>query len=157
MSETVFDPIPSINAECNATYDFIDILRREQHALRQSDVSLLLPLAQEKARQTQQLAQLAAARKSWLGTLSPSPDRAGRNMERGLRNFPGAAEAWEELLEVAETASQLNKINGSLVGQRLRYTRQALSVLQAIPQDAGLYGPNGHSQAFSGGRELGEV
>ena len=49
LPEMIFDPSRSINAECEATRNFIEILRREQSALKQAEVSMLLPLAQEKA------------------------------------------------------------------------------------------------------------
>jgi flagella synthesis protein FlgN len=144
--------------EHDATQDFIDILRREQNALQQADGSLLRPLATEKSELAQQLAQLADARNRWLAMLGYLQDRIG--MERALQDSPAAAEAWQKLLRLAETASHLNKINGILVGQRLRYNQQRLSALQAAANSAqtvGLYGADGQPQPFSGGRRLGEV
>jgi len=138
----IFDPSRSINAECEATRNFIEILQREQSALKQAEVSILLPLAQEKAQQAQQLAQLSEARKRWLFTQGHATDRLG--VEDELRNFPGASEAWQELVQLAETARQLNEINGNLVGQRLRYRRQrtlavfmaAMAIPSHFPADA---------------------
>ena len=155
LPEMIFDPARSINAECEATRNFIEILRREQSALRQADVSILLPLAQEKAQQAQQLAQLSEARKSWLFTQGHATDRLG--VENELRIFPGASEAWQELVQLAETARHLNEINGNLVGQRLRYNQQAIAALQEATHVTGVYGCDGHTQPFSGGRQLGEV
>ena len=154
LAEMIFDPVASVAHECAATRDFIDVLEREQHALKHADVSLLLPLETEKAQQAQQLAQLANARNHWLAKLGYAQDRTG--MERGLEIFPAAADAWQELLQLAETASQLNKINGILVGQRLRYNQQALSILQAATHGTGLYGSDGQPRLFSIGRQLGE-
>lgn len=138
--------------------DFIDVLHREQHALQYPDGSLLLSLAMAKSQQAQQLAHLAEARNRWLAMLGYSPDRKG--MERGLQDRAPAAEVWRKLLQLAETASQLNKLNGILVGQRLRYNQQKLLALQSTTRSAqgvGLYGSNGQPQPFSGGRRLGEV
>ncbi|MEO8991464.1 MAG: flagellar protein FlgN [Nitrosospira sp.] len=157
MTSRVFDPVARIGLERDATQNFIDILRHEQAALQQPDASLLLSIANEKAYQAQQLAQLADARNYWLRELGYTQDHIG--MERGLRDFPAAADAWEELLQLAETASQLNKINGILVGQRLRYTQQAISVLQASTHgepNTRLYCSDGQPQALFGGRQLGE-
>ncbi|MDN5881584.1 MAG: flagellar protein FlgN [Nitrosospira sp.] len=153
-TETAFEPDAGIGRERDATREFIVLLEREQHALRQTDVSLLLQLAKEKSHQAQQLAQLADARTDWLVTLDYSRDRAG--MEGALQNRPAAADAWRELLQLAETASQLNKINGILISQRLRYNQQAFSVLQAATCSAVLYGADGQPTLFSGGRRLGE-
>jgi flagella synthesis protein FlgN len=156
LTGMVFDPADSIVQERDATRNFIGILEQEQHALQQADVSLLLPLTKEKSSQAQQLTRLADARNEWLAKRGYSRDRSG--MERGLKdcNSPGAADAWGELLQLAETASQLNKINGVLIAQRLRYNHQALTVLQAATHSAGLYGSDGQPQLFSGGRQLGE-
>jgi flagellar biosynthesis protein FlgN len=155
LTETVFDPVRFIRSECDAIRNFIDTLRREQGALRQADVSLLPLLAEEKAQRAQHLAQLADARKCLLLTQGRATDRAG--VERWLQGFPVAADAWQELIRLAETASQLNSINGKLVGQRLRYNQQAIAALQDATQVASLYGANGHTQPFLVGRQLGEV
>jgi len=157
LTDSIFDPVACISRERDATRDFIDILRREQAALQQPGASLLLLIANEKAHQAQQLAQLSDARNYWLRKLGYTQDHIG--MERGLHDCPAAADVWEELLQLAETASQLNKINGILVGQRLRYTQQAISVLQTSAhggQNTRLYCPDGQPQPFFGGRPLGE-
>lgn len=156
MGGAVFDPVTGISHERDETRNFIDLLEREQRALRQADVSSLLTLAKEKAQQAQQLVQIADVRNRWLVALGCTRDRSG--MEQGLQSCAGAgaADAWRELLQLAETASQLNKINGILIGQRLRYNQQALSVLQAATRSAGLYGADGQPTLFSGGRQLGE-
>lgn len=158
MDNTVFDPVTGIANERDAVRVFIEILRREQHALQQADVSVLLPLAAEKARHAQQLAELTQAREQWLAVPSSLEDQG--DMERRLADHPTAAIAWRELLQLTETAHQINEINGILVNQRLRYNQQRLSALQTAAQGVhndGLYGSNGQPQIFSGGRRLGEI
>ena len=156
MNNTVFDPVAGIADERDAIRAFIEVLRREQHALQQADVSVLLPLAAEKASHAQQLAELAQAREQWLAA-SDSPEG---DMEPRLADHPAAAMAWQELLQLTEIAHQINEINGILVNQRLRYNQQRLSALQAAARglhDNVLYGSNGRPQIFSGGRRLGEI
>ena len=157
VNDAVFDLAACITRECDATQGFVEILRQEQQALQQADISLLPALAAEKACQAQQLAQLADARHGWLAMRGYPQDHLG--MERGLQDCPAAADAWTELLQLAENANQLNRINGILLDQRLRYVQQRLSVLQSsvssIP-GAGLYGSDGQPQPFSGGRCLAE-
>ena len=158
MNNAVFDPIAGIANERDAVRVFIDVLRREQHALQQADVSVLLPLAVEKAGHAQQLTELTQAREQWLA-MSDSLEDQG-DMERRLADHPTAAMAWQELLQLTETAHQINEINGILVNQRLRYNQQRLSALQAAAHgfhDNVLYGSNGQPQIFSGGRRLGEI
>ena len=158
MNNAVFDPIAGIANERDAVRVFIDVLRREQHALQQADVSVLLSLAAEKASHAQQLAELAQAREQWFAVPDSLEDQG--DMERRLADHPTAAMAWQELLQLTETAHQINEINGILVNQRLRYNQQRLSALQAAARglhDNGLYGANGQPQIFSGGRRLGEI
>ncbi|HEX8873587.1 MAG TPA: flagellar protein FlgN [Nitrosospira sp.] len=153
--ESAVDPAVCIAAERDATLNFIDLLRREQGTLQQIDVSALAPLADEKMQQVQRLAQLADGRNRWLATLGHSGDRSG--MEHVLHDYPAATGVWNELLQLAEAAAHLNKINGVLIDQRLRHNQQALAVLQAASsRDSDLYGSNGQPQASSGGRPLGE-
>ena len=158
MNNATFDPIAGIANERDAVRVFIDVLRREQHALQQADVSVLLPLAAEKASHAQQLAELTQTREQWLAVPDSFEDQG--DMERRLADHPTAAMAWQELLRLTETAHQINEINGILVNQRLRYNQQRLSALQAAARglrDNGLYGSNGQPQIFSGGRRLGEI
>ncbi len=81
LTAMVFHPLASITQERDATRNFIEVLEREQDALKQADISLLLPLAKEKAHQAQQLARLADARNQWLAKLGYPHDRSG--MEHG--------------------------------------------------------------------------
>ena len=158
MNNAAFDPIAGIANERDAVRVFIDVLRREQHALQQADVSVLLPLAVEKASHAQQLAELTQAREQWFAVPGSLEDQG--DMKRRLADHPTTAMAWQELLQLTETAHQINEINGILVNQRLRYNQQRLSALQAAARglhDNGLYGSNGQPQILSGGRRLGEI
>lgn len=157
MNHVAPDPAMSIAHERDATRNFIDLLRREQHALQHADIALLLPLAAEKAQRAQDLAKWAEARKCWLSAQGQAGTRS--KAEHGLGDDPDTADAWNELLQLAQTADQLNTINGILVGQRLRYIHQRLAVLQSasMASDESLYGSDGHPRLFSGGRRLGEV
>ena len=157
VNNPVFDLAACIGREREAAREFVEVLKREQHALQQADISLLPALAAEKARRAQHLSELSDARNRWL-TMRENPEsRSG--MEHALQDLPAAADAWSDLLRLAETADQLNKINGALIGQRLRYVQQRLEVLQSPMSSAfatALYGSNGQHQPFSGGSRLAE-
>ena len=158
MGKAVFDPVAGIAKERDAVRAFIDVLHREQHALQQADVSVLLPLAAEKANHAQQLTELTQARKQWLAVPDSLEDQG--DMKGRLADYPTAAEAWRELVQLAEIAHQINEVNGVLVNQRLRYNQQKLSALQAAAHgihNNGLYGSDGQPRTFSGGRRLGEI
>jgi flagella synthesis protein FlgN len=153
--EDAFDPIAGIASERDATRDFIDLLQREQRTLQQADISALISLTKEKTDRTQQLARMADVRNRWLTAFGYTGDCF--SIEHALPDDPAAADVWKDLLQLAEMAVQLNKINGVLIDQRLRYNQQALAVLQAATlQNSGLYGSDGQPQSFSGGRQLGE-
>ncbi len=158
VNNPVFDLAACIGREREAAREFVEVLKREQHALQQADISLLPALAAEKARRAQHLSELSDARNRWLTMRGYPEGRSG--MEHALQYVPAAADAWSDLLRLAETADQLNKINGALIGQRLRYVQQRLAVLQSPPMSSvsatGLYGSNGQHQSFSGGRCLAE-
>ena len=153
--EGAFDPIAGIASERDATRGFIDLLQREQRTLQQADISVLISLTNEKAHRMQQLAQMAEARRRWVAAFGHTSGHSG--IEHVLPDYPAATEVWKDLLQLAEMAVQLNKINGILIDQRLRYNQQALAVLQAAtPRNSGLYGSDGQPQTLSGGRQLGE-
>ena len=155
--EDAFDPIANIVSERDAARGFIDLLQREQRTLQQADISALSSLTDEKTRRMQELAQMAVARNTWLAELGHTDGCRGiERIERSLPDYPAAVEGWKDLLQWAEMAVQLNKINGVLIHQRLRYNQEALAVLQAATsQNSGLYGSDGQPQHLSGGRRLG--
>jgi len=155
LAEAAFDPVAGIASECEATRDFIGLLQREQRTLQQANISALITLANEKTHRMQLLIQMADMRNHWLAALCHPGGRSG--MEQVLPNYPAVTGVWKELLQLSEVAAQLNKINGVLVDQRLRYNQQALAVLQtATSRNSDLYGADGQPQPFAGGRRLGE-
>ena len=80
LTAMVFHPLASITQERDATRNFIEVLEREQDALKQADISLLLPLAKEKAHQAQQILVLVFK------------VRIAQRIERGRKNLGQLAE-----------------------------------------------------------------
>jgi flagellar biosynthesis/type III secretory pathway chaperone len=70
---------------------------------------------------------------------------------------PIAARGWRDLLDTAREAHRLNHINGILIDTLMRNNRRALAILQGVAQRASLYGPDGRTEHYSGGRMLGAV
>lgn len=154
MTEVPFDPTLHLPLEREATRHFVDILQREQSALQQADIFGLDPLTQEKMHQLERLAQLANIRHTWLAAHGHSADHEG--MERGLREYPGTDEVWKELLGLARTAMQMNKLNGLLIDRQMRYNQERLKAVQAAIQPVNLYGSDGQPRISRSARELGE-
>lgn len=154
MAQVPLAPTLHLVLEHEATRRFVDILQREQFALQQVDVSSLDSLTQEKTRQLEQLAELADARRGWLTLHGYSTDREG--MESALHDHPDVNAIWKDLLGLAETAVQMNKINGLLIDRHLRYNQQNLRIVRAAIQPVNLYGSDGQTQTGRPARQLAE-
>jgi flagella synthesis protein FlgN len=154
LAEALFDPTPHLVLEREVTRQFIDILQREQSALQHADIAALDRLTQEKTHQLERLAQFADERRKWLATEGYGAGREG--MEKGLRDHPRTGAIWRELLDLARTATQMNKLNGWLIGWHMRHNEQRLKALRAAVQPVNLYGPDGQSRIGRFGHQLGE-
>jgi flagella synthesis protein FlgN len=71
-----------------------------------------------------------------------------------LEKFPAALSNWNALLQSARRARELNQINGTLINTHMARTRAALSVLQQVPSDSTVYGPDGQQDMRGGARTL---
>ncbi|MCE5182519.1 MAG: flagellar protein FlgN [Betaproteobacteria bacterium] len=146
----------SLDAELQAFLDFIQVLQTEQEALIQGNVDFLIELAQLKSEKVVLLSQYAMSRSRFLDTQGCAPELGGMGKWLRQHNSPHIAEVWRQLLEHAEAAQQLNKINGVMIETKLRNNQQALSVLQAAANKSTLYGPDGQTHAPGMGRPLGK-
>jgi flagella synthesis protein FlgN len=155
LAQIPFAPALQLVLECEATRRFVDILEREQFALQQVDVSSLDSLTGEKTHQLEQLAEFADARRGWLTLNGYTTDREG--MERALHDHPGSYVIWRDLLGLAETAVQMNKINGSLIDRHLRHNQQKLRIMRAAIQPVNLYGSDGQTQTVRPARRFDEA
>ncbi|HUW50894.1 MAG TPA: flagellar protein FlgN [Sulfuricella sp.] len=147
----------SLDAELRAFLDFIQVLQTEQEALIQGNVDFLVELAQVKSEKVILLSQYAMSRSRFLGTQGCAPEQGGMGKWLRQHDNPQITEIWRQLLEHAETAQQLNQINGVMIETKLRNNQQALAVLQSAANKSALYGPDGQTHAPGMGRPLGKV
>jgi flagellar biosynthesis/type III secretory pathway chaperone len=154
LAEALFDPPAHLVLEREAVRYFVDILQREQSALQHGDIAALDTLVQEKTHQLERLARLGDERHNWLAMQGQGTGH--EDMERGLRAYPGADAVWRELLDLARTAMQLNKLNGWLTGWHMRHNGQRLKAVRAAVQPVNLYGSDGQSRIARSGYSLGE-
>lgn len=140
----------TLRTESEAITAFIMLLREEQQALMRGDLERLSSFAESKTICLFELTRLGEQRLQWLRERGLTADRAG--MERLLSEHavgaPQARTAWQQLLNVAKTAQQLNETNGSLIRTRLNGTQRALSVLFSAANIAGAYAPDGSTVCF---------
>ena len=150
----------SVDAELSAFRDFVQVLHTEQEALIQGDIDRLIELARLKSEKVLLLSQFAERRNRYLAANGRNPEQQG-SMDKWLQQHggesPHTAEAWEQLLEQAKIAQQINQVNGSLIEIKLRFNQQALTLLQTAANQTGIYGPDGQTHASGLGRPLGKV
>jgi flagella synthesis protein FlgN len=144
--------IADLAAENSAVQRFIAVLNTEQRALKENFADSLEKLAQEKSALATELNRLQTKR-----------ERAAAGTPGGVKTWiartggAAAVKSWLELMGLAREAKRLNHVNGILIDTLLRNNRQALNLLQGAAQRASLYGADGRTQTYSGGRILGTV
>ena len=159
-----------LQLELGAARTFLEILQQEERALVEGEIERLETLSADKLQMAERLAELAARRNQCLATLSLDPDSKGMEAwladcrrrdtlaERPVAGTAAkAAAAWRYLLQVAQTARQLNQTNGKMIAARLQHHQQAFAALQSAAGVVSLYGPRGQTLGYSGGRPLGRV
>lgn len=137
----------TLHAESEALAAFITLLRDEQQALVRGELESLSAFAESKTICLFELSRLGEQRLQWLRNRGLTANRAG--MEQLLREQAAAAaqvrDAWRKLLDLTQTAQQLNETNGGLIGSRLNGTQRALGVLFSTTNIGGAYTSNGNT------------
>lgn len=155
------DLVKNLEAESHAFQGFIQILQTEQDSLVQGNVDPLLELSRLKSEKVVLLSQLADRRTRFISAQGFPPKQgsmgAWLKQQQHDPEHPRITELWTQLLALAESAQQLNKINGSMIDTRLRNNQQALAILQTAAKQSALYGADGHTQALGLGRPIGKV
>jgi flagella synthesis protein FlgN len=129
---------------------FVGLLKTEQRALKEGMVESLEQLAREKSTMVTELRSRQARREREAGSVGVEAW-----IER--KGGPLAARGWRDLLDIAREAHRMNHLNGILIDTLMRNNRRALAILQGVAQRASLYGPDGRTEHYSGGRMLGAV
>jgi flagella synthesis protein FlgN len=145
------DVATCLQLELGGIGTFLEILQAEQGALVEGEMERLEVLASEKARMAEQLSALAARRNRSLASRGFSTDTPG--MAGWLTHSADAktVSAWRVLQELATTAQQLNRTNGTIIATRLKHNQQALAALQGAAGAISLYGPNGQTLGLGSG------
>jgi len=148
-------PTATLADENFAAGQLLQLLQQEQECLVGGNVDALEKLVPEKAAVVARMTELAQRR---YRALAEAGHEAG---EAGMKTWlakPGAADdaqrAWNALLATAESAKELNRVNGMLINQHLARNQGALNILHGTPQTGNLYGPNGQSTLGKGRRSL---
>lgn len=148
-------PTATLADETGAAGQLLQLLQQEQQCLVGGDVGGLEKLVAEKATLVGRMTELAQRRYRALADAGHEPSETG--MKAWLEKSGAASDAkraWNELLTTAESAKELNRVNGMLINQHLARNQGALNILQGTPQTGNLYGPNGQSTLGRGRRSL---
>jgi len=146
----------NLSIEIEALRAFVALLREEQRLLIRGETENLASFVEPKTRYMLELAQLGDQRQQVLRDRGLTPDRAG--MERLLREHsPGTPQlmaGWRQLLELTQTAQQINATNGTLIATRLNNTQQAISILFSTARLPGSYAADGSTISFRAAHQL---
>lgn len=152
-------PAHGLDEEQQAASSLLRLLKQEQDVLVKADVEDLIKLTEEKAKLAAQMSQLAKRRHRALGAAGFDETETG--MQAWLSSPYASAEAnktWKELLAAMQSAKELNRVNGILIGQHMARNQSALSALhgalQGTTQGGTFYGPDGQATTKIGSRKL---
>lgn len=146
-----------LQTERDALKEFVTLLETEQQALISGNTEQLLTLADNKVLAAHELSKLAKVRSDGLLALTGKTESGGM-MAWLQANAANSLPVWQDILQLAEKAQQLNRTNGMLIQTKLRHNQQALMALQsAAYSTSGLYGPDGQPSLPASGRILGSV
>jgi flagella synthesis protein FlgN len=141
--------LQTLNAEAEAVRRFVDVLQREQNALKSGNTENLIDLAEQKSQVSSTLKQISAQRNTLLAAAGFNDDRAG--MEAWCARNPAEKrvnEAWSSVISLASEARELNRLNGELINLHMQYNSKALEALRGGHSALELYGPDGQSQTL---------
>jgi flagella synthesis protein FlgN len=134
---------------------FVDLLMQEEGLLVDGQTDALMALAASKTERYRHLQRLNDDRLRLLAQMGLPPTDASIRKLCGPE--PGAAKAWDKVLELAREAQTRNTRNGVLITERMQHNQAALTTLLAAADQPQLYGADGHSRPSGGGRKLGSA
>lgn len=139
-------PADSLNEENQAASRLLQVLKQEQALLIEADIDQLAAVTEQKSKLVTHMAELASKRHKALGAAGFEPRESGMQPWLASSATPSAStKSWNDLLELARAAKELNRTNGVLINRQMARNQDALGALQGNRQGGNLYGPNGQS------------
>ncbi|MCC6916605.1 flagellar protein FlgN [Nitrosomonas sp.] len=145
MSTRGRDPLERIlQQELENIHQFLELLENEQNLLASGNLDELALLVADKDRILDQFAKLDARRNHVLNEAGlPEGARGIKAWTSADNNESTVTRDWEELLDLAELAKQLNQANATITANWLQYTRQTLNALHEAAGRTTLYDTKG--------------
>jgi flagella synthesis protein FlgN len=155
MTSNSLLPSHTLADEKLVTSRLVAALQQEQDLLSgNGDADKIPDIINEKANIVANMAALADQRHKALAALG---FLAGENGMQTWIEQHGSADdkqVWEELFALAQSARELNRLNGLLIGKQMAINQNAMNILQG-KSNGSFYGPDGQSSLRSSGRPLG--
>jgi len=126
---------------------FVEVLKKEEIALTHGQIDELDLLVSEKAQLVEQLEELEKNREQYLLSFGCTPDKNGMHSWLSKQEDMELQAVWNELIEMAKIAKQVNQVNGQMISTQQLYNQRAYLSLQSAAGNISLYGPKG--QAFT--------
>lgn len=146
----------TVEGEIKLLAEFVELLRREQTALTHGAADDLPQLAEQKNGLVVQLNMISAQRASFLQAHGFTTDRTGIDEWCAQAQDPETTATWQQVLELAAEARELNRVNGELIQIRMQFNAKALEALGGAKSSLELYGPDGQSTK-PGGRRINDA
>jgi flagella synthesis protein FlgN len=149
-------PAHHLTEEHQAIRALTQILQLEQEHLISANVEGIAAITEDKAKAAARMAELATLRHNALAAAGFAPEES--SMKLWLESAAGtqsANKSWQELIELAEAAKELNRVNGILINKQMVRNQNVLNILQhGSVQGNNVYGPNGQTANKSIGRHI---
>lgn len=155
MNMPVAAPAENLDKECHLAQELVELLKREQEQLIRADIQTLPELAEAKADIIGKMSSLAKLRHQRLAAAGFTASEKG--MQDWVDNTAAkedVRQSWQRLLSFAQSAKELNRVNGLLISKHLQRTQGALNALNSRTHGGGFYGPDGQSMSRPGSRGL---
>lgn len=146
-SQHLVNLMKALETERNTLDAFIEILRKEENALVEGKIEKIDYLASDKSRLIDELIQLDDHRNEYLQKQGLSLEKSSINAWL-TEQHSGQSEIkilWNELLDLAKTAQQLNHSNGLIISTQLQHNQRAFAALHCAAGNVSLYGPQGQT------------
>lgn len=134
-----------MNEEAQAMQELVTLLTKEQGFLIDGSLDLLTDVTESKSRCLIRSSELAQRRYRALQAANHTADENGMRAWLAAHNDEAMTISWKALFEVTARASELNRVNGMLIGKHLSRNSMAMHALNSTHRSSGVYGPDGQT------------
>jgi flagella synthesis protein FlgN len=147
--------VSAIRSERTGIQALVQVLEQERDTLRAGEIDRLADIAPRKRELLLHIAHLGEHRNRLLEHTGMSGDRRGMETWLKINEADGnTTSEWRALLELTQSAHQLNQENGLYIDAGMRANQQQLQALMSAGAATSTYGPGGRSTSPLGSRTL---